>query len=108
MISFDQVQEIVEWLRDETRKWSREYNLDCCVGCGANGANDTERHSGDGLCKQCRDDRRHKRGRVHRSFRDGFYIPLTREVWLEYACDESPDSTEIAALIAQCELSATA
>lgn len=106
MISFDQVQEIVEWLRDETRKWSREYNLDHCVDCGADGEDDTERHSGDGLCKQCWDDRRHKRARVHRAFRDGFYVHLTKEVWLEHACDEPPDSAEIAALIAQCELSA--
>ena len=108
MISFDQVQEITEWLRDEKRKWSREYNLDNCTACGADGEGDTERHSGDGLCKQCWDDRRHKRARVYRSFRDGHYIALTVEAWLEHACDDSMEDAEVAALIEKCELQVTA
>ncbi len=53
IISEEQVFEITEYLRTETRKWSKSWNLDACRVCNASGASERDRHSGDGLCKKC-------------------------------------------------------
>lgn len=81
MISDEQVQDIIEYLRTETRKWSKRYNLDQCVVCGTNGDGERERHSGDGLCKRCWDRRRHMRNRIVESFQRGRFVMLTPELW---------------------------
>jgi hypothetical protein len=53
MITEEQYEEIVEFLKNEQRKWSRKYDLDGCVRCGTSGTDESHRHSGDGLCKRC-------------------------------------------------------
>lgn len=95
MISFDQVEEIVEWLKNERRQWSREYGIDCCVQCGASGDGERERHSGDGLCKRCWDSRRHERTWIVRAFQRGQNMVLTPGLWLSDVCDEPLDATRV-------------
>ncbi len=53
IISEDQVNDITEYLKTESRQWSRSWNLDHCRKCPSAGTSDRERHSGDGLCKKC-------------------------------------------------------
>lgn len=53
MISFEQVQDIIEYLRTEKRKWSMQYDLDNCIKCKTSGTGERDRHSGDGFCKRC-------------------------------------------------------
>jgi len=81
MITFDQVNEIIAYLRDERRKWSLHYGLDQCVKCGVSGDDEKTRHSGDGLCKSCWDRRRHARTRVEKTLREGQMVTLTEDVW---------------------------
>jgi hypothetical protein len=72
MISSDQVEEIIEWLKNEKRKWSRQYNLDACITCGVTGFTERERHSGDGKCKKCWDKRRHARSWATKAIAEEF------------------------------------
>jgi hypothetical protein len=88
MITFDQVQEITEYLRDEKRKWSLQYGLDKCRACGASGDAERDRHSGDGLCKRCWDFRRHTREAVLLSIERGKSVILTEDIWYAYIRDE--------------------
>jgi len=88
MITFDQVQDIIEYLKTETRKWSLHYDLDGCRLCGASGDEDRTRHSGDGLCKRCWDFRRHGRVQVVDALRKGRVMILTEEIWHAYIRDE--------------------
>jgi hypothetical protein len=88
MITFDQVQDIVEYLKNETRKWSLHYGLDCCRVCGASGDEERTRHSGDGLCKRCWDFRRHGRSQVVDALKKGKMMILTEEIWHAYIRDE--------------------
>jgi hypothetical protein len=90
MITDDQVQEIIEYLRTETRKWSLHYDLDGCRICGTSGEEERTRHSGDGLCKRCWDFRRHGRVQIVDSIRKGKMIILTEEIWHAYIRDEEP------------------
>jgi hypothetical protein len=94
MITFDQVQDIIEYLRTETRKWSMHYDLDQCLLCGASGAEERTRHSGDGLCKRCWDFRRHGRVQVLDALRKGRMMILTEEIWHAYIRDE-PTEQEV-------------
>lgn len=88
MITFDQVNDIIDYLRDEKRKWSLHYDLDCCRLCGQAGDCERRRHSGDGLCKKCWDLRRHTRAQVERLMLSGRAILLTEKVWKIYLRDE--------------------
>lgn len=97
MITDDQVQEIIEYLKTETRKWSLHYDLDSCRLCGTSGDEERTRHSGDGLCKRCWDFRRHSRVQVVDALRKGRMIILTEEIWHAYIRDEEPVETQIAA-----------
>lgn len=81
MISEEQVYEIIEYLKNETRKWSRQYDLDSCIACGASGTGERDRHSGDGLCKRCWDRRRHTRAWILTAFSKEKLALLTKEVW---------------------------
>lgn len=93
MITFDQVQDIIEYLRTETRKWSLHYGLDECRLCGATGEDERTRHSGDGLCKRCWDFRRHGRSQVLDALNKGRMTILTESIW--YACiRDEPDMPE--------------
>lgn len=83
IISEEQYDEIIEYLRDEPQKWSKLWNLDACIKCGTSGRSERERHSGDGLCKADWDARRYKRGVALKSIIDGRVVPLTKESWLE-------------------------
>jgi len=87
MITWDQVEEIIDYLKNETRKWSKQYGLDSCRVCGADGNTERERHSGDGLCKKCWDRRRHSRSWVINAFRGCRYVLLTEEAWKSYVDD---------------------
>lgn len=88
MITFDQVQEITEYLRDEKRKWSLQYGLDRCRECGTSGDTERDRHSGDGLCKRCWDFRRHAREAVVQSLDRGKAVILTEDIWYAYIRDD--------------------
>lgn len=99
MITEDQVQEIVEYLRIEKRKWSRQYNIDNCIQCGTSGTGERERHSGDGLCKRCWDRRRHQRTWILSAFRKGRPTPLSPVVWREKVCTD-PNEWQLAQTIA--------
>jgi len=90
MITFDQVQEIISYLRTEKRKWSLHYDLDHCRLCGASGNDERTRHSGDGLCKRCWDFRRHNRSQIIDSLDKKRVTILTEEIWHAYLRDE-PD-----------------
>lgn len=81
MISSDQVEDIIEYLRTETRKWSLHYNLDACRMCSVSGFDDSARHAGDGLCKKCWDFRRHNRTQMINSLRKGKMITLSETIW---------------------------
>jgi hypothetical protein len=91
MISDDQVIEIIEYLKNEKRKWSRQYDIDCCVQCRASGTGERERHSGDGLCKRCWDRRRHTRSWIVTAFIKGRPAFLTEEFW-QARIDPTPQS----------------
>lgn len=88
MITFDQVQDIIEYLKNETSKWSIHYGLDCCRLCGIAGKDSETRHVNDGLCKKCYDFRRHNRLRIVDAMRRGRMMVLTEQVWIEFVCDE--------------------
>ena len=94
MVTFDQVQEIIQYLATETRKWSLQYGLDSCRRCGASGDSERERHSGDGLCKRCWDFRRHNRSSVMASIRRGKAVVLTEEIWKVYVVDDEEDRVQ--------------
>lgn len=95
MITFDQTQEIVEYLRDETRMWSLQYGLDKCRQCGTDGDGERERHSGDGLCKRCWDFRRHARVAVMTAIARGKAVVLTEDIWYAYIRDDDgPDTVD--------------
>lgn len=81
MITFDQVQDITEYLKNETRKWSLHYGLDCCRLCSSSGDEERTRHSGDGLCKRCWDFRRHRRSQIVSLINKEKMILLTEELW---------------------------
>lgn len=81
IISEDQVDDITEWLKNETRKWSKQWNLDGCVLCGASGTSERERHSGDGLCKSDWDRRRYIRNLSVTRINSGRSLRLTEELW---------------------------
>ena len=87
MITFDQMQDIVEYLKTETRKWSLQYNLDSCRRCGASGDDERCRHSGDGLCKRCWDFRRHARKSIVSAIRGGRAVLLTEDIWKDCIFD---------------------
>ena len=93
MISFDQVQEIIEYLKNEKRKWARHYNLDRCVKCNGTGDGDREKHAGEGMCKRCYDARRHARAWVVRAFIADRHIELTEELWQEYFKEEPNENS---------------
>ncbi len=86
MISDDQVQEIIEYLKNEKRRWSRQYGLDACIICNASGNSERERHSGDGLCKRCWDKRRHMRVWVTNTYTKSRMMLLTKELWESFQC----------------------
>lgn len=88
MITFDQVQDITEYLRDEKRKWSLQYGLDKCRQCGVSGDRVRDRHSGDGLCKRCWDFRRHGRAEILVLIEKGKSTILTEDIWYAYIRDE--------------------
>lgn len=81
IISEEQVDEIIDWLKNETRKWSKQWDLDACRKCGASGTSERERHSGDGLCKQCWDRRRYIRNISIKSLNQGKLTTLTPDAW---------------------------
>lgn len=81
IVTEDQVQEITDWLRDEKRKWSKRWNLDCCVQCGTSGLTERERHSGDGLCKGDWDRRRYLRNLYVNNIISGRSAVLTEDLW---------------------------
>lgn len=83
MITEDQRDEIIEYLKNEKRRWSLHYGLDGCVRCGSNGEGGSERHSGDGLCKRCYDLRRYERSFIVSSINRGNYEILNEEKWRE-------------------------
>jgi hypothetical protein len=64
IVTEDQRDDIVEYLKEETNKWCKKYNLDGCINCGATGTATKERHAGDGLCKKCLDHRRYDRAQI--------------------------------------------
>lgn len=101
MVTFDQVQEIIEWLKNEKRKWSRQYNIDNCVKCGASGTGEREKHSGDGLCKRCWDRRRHNRSWIVNSFKKSRNLALTPEVWLGSICIDDTERAFVQQQLAQ-------
>jgi hypothetical protein len=70
------------------------YDLDQCLLCGASGAEERTRHSGDGLCKRCWDFRRHGRVQVLDALRKGRMMILTEEIWHAYIRDE-PTEQEV-------------
>ena len=88
MITFDQVQEIIGYLKTEKRKWSLHYDLDECRLCKASGSDERTRHSGDGLCKRCWDFRRHNRSQILDSLKKKRVTILTEEIWHAYLRDE--------------------
>jgi hypothetical protein len=92
MITFDQVQEIIGYLRTEKRKWSLHYNLDKCRLCGASGTDERTRHSGDGLCKRCWDFRRHNRSQIVEALNRRRITILSEEIWHAYLRDESSEA----------------
>lgn len=94
MITWDQVQEIIEYLKNETRKWSKHYGLDGCRVCGATGSTERERHSGDGLCKRCWDRRRHMRSWIVSAFYKGRCTLMNEEVWRVYLCGDEVSETK--------------
>ena len=96
MITFDQVQEIIQYLKTEKRKWSLHYGLDRCRLCGAAGTDERTRHSGDGLCKRCWDFRRHTRSQIVEALNRQKITILTEEIWLAYLRDEPEQSSEMA------------
>lgn len=53
IITEEQYEEIIQYLKDEPRKWAKQWKLDACIKCGTSGRSERERHSGDGLCKSC-------------------------------------------------------
>lgn len=81
MITDDQRIDIIEYLKNEKRKWARHYDLDACIKCGASGSSERERHSGDGLCKRCWDARRHKRKKIINDLISGRYNIVTNDFW---------------------------
>lgn len=83
IITEEQVDDIIEWLKNETRKWSKQWNLDACIKCGAHGTSERERHSGDGLCKRCWDFRRYIRKITVRSLVENNSMSLTQDLWKE-------------------------
>ena len=87
MITFDQVQDIIEYLKDETNMWSLHYGLDKCRLCGISGNTERTRHAGDGICKRCFDYRRHSRSNLLGCIRDGKLTILTETVWSTQICD---------------------
>lgn len=88
MISDEQVQEIIDYLATEQRKWSLQYGLDECRKCGHSGSDDRSRHSGDGLCKRCWDGRRHARKSIVTAIKRGQAVRLTEEIWRECIVDD--------------------
>jgi len=90
MISFDQVQDIIEYLRTETRKWSLCYGLDACRLCGISGTEERTRHSGDGLCKKCWDFRRHGRTQMLNMLSRGKVLVLTERLWRDHLTESVP------------------
>ena len=81
IISEEQVDEITDWLKNEKRKWSKRWNLDACVSCGASGFSERDRHSGDGLCKREWDQRRYVRNMTAKNVADGKLTLLTEDLW---------------------------
>lgn len=81
IITEDQLDDIIEYLKNETTKWSKQWDLDGCRQCGVSGTADSDRHSGDGLCKKHWDKRRYVRKTVSKSLLDGKLSPLTIDIW---------------------------
>lgn len=94
MITDDQVHEIIEYLKNEKRKWARQYNIDMCIRCGISGDKERERHSGDGLCKGCWDQRRHYRSWILLVLKLDRYISLNEETWNIFACDDQENTED--------------
>lgn len=89
IISEEQYDEIIEYLRDEPRKWSKQWNLDACIQCGTSGRSERERHSGDGLCKADWDKRRYKRNLAVSAIGSGRAPVLTKELWSQCQIKDS-------------------
>lgn len=81
IITEDQYEEIIAYLKDEPVKWSKQWDLDACLVCGTSGRSERERHSGDGLCKKNWDQRRYIRNSTVASIVSGKIKPLTQEIW---------------------------
>lgn len=84
IISEEQVDDIIEWLKNETKKWSKQWNLDACCECSASGTSERERHSGDGRCKRCWDKRRYIRNLTIKLLNHRRLEKLTSDTWNKY------------------------
>jgi len=98
MVTFDQVEAIIEYLKNERRKWSLRYDLDACRSCGTSEDGERHRHSGQGLCKRCWDLRRHARKNIVSAISNGRAVLLTEEVWRAYIFDGEDLPTLVLAL----------
>ena len=91
IITEDQLDDITEYLKHEPTKWSKRWNLDACRVCGTNGTSDSERHSGDGLCKSDWDKRRYVRKSTVHSLKSNKLKVLTEQSWEELTRDAVDD-----------------
>lgn len=88
IITEDQYEEIVAYLKDEPVKWSKQWNLDACIKCGTSGRTERERHSGDGLCKADWDARRYIRNVTISKILAYKFIELTEVSFAEITKDK--------------------
>jgi hypothetical protein len=87
MISFDQVQDIIEYLKNESRKWSHHYNLTKCVNCGSSNQKKISKHASDGLCKVCFDRRRFDRDKLVKMIKNEKVVIISKSIWLNMIRD---------------------
>ena len=87
IITEDQRDDIIEYLKCEVKKWSIKYDLDACIKCGASGLGPRDSHAGDGLCKRCVDARRYERHRIVELLKNNQLVEISIENYNKGAHD---------------------